>query len=44
MVHPLYVRSIPKSAKTPEETLKMLGLAAEDIAAACQRVFDSSVA
>ncbi len=44
MVHPLYVRSIPKSAKTPEETLKMLSLSAEDIAAACQRVFDTSVA
>ena len=43
-VHPLYVRSIPKSAKTSEETLKMVHLASEDIAAACQRIFDQSEA
>jgi len=43
-VHPMYVQSIPKSAKTPEEILKMVHLAAEDIAAVCQQVFDRSVA
>ena len=36
--------SIPKSAKTSEETLKMVHLASEDIAAACQRIFDQSEA
>jgi hypothetical protein len=38
----LTVRSIPKSAKTPEETLKMVGLSAKDIANAAQAVFDKS--
>jgi transketolase len=42
-VHPLYVQRIPKSAQTPEETLKMVHLTAEEIAAACQKVFDRSV-
>ena len=42
MVNCLYVRSVPKSAKTPEEVLKMLHLSAEDIAAAGQRMFDQS--
>jgi len=42
MVNALCVRSIPKSAKTPEETLKMVGLTAEDIASAAQKMFDQS--
>ncbi len=42
MVTSLVVRSIPKSAKTPEETLKLVGLDAEDIANAAQAVFDKS--
>jgi transketolase len=41
-VETLYVRDIPKSAKTPQETLAMVHLAADDIAAACQRLFDAS--
>ena len=42
MVTPMYVNSIPKSAKTPQETLKLVGLTAEDIANAAQRLFDQS--
>ncbi len=42
-VTPMVVRNIPKSAKTPEETLKMVQLTAEDIVATCQQVFDKSV-
>ena len=42
MVTPLYLRSVPKSARTAEETLKLVGLSAEDIADACQRLFDQS--
>lgn len=42
MVTPMYVRNIPKSAKTPEETLKMVGLTAEDIARTAQGLFDQS--
>jgi len=42
MVTPLTVRSIPKSAKTPEETLQLVGLGARDIAKAAQSVFDRS--
>jgi len=42
MVSTMFVRSIPKSCKTPEETLKLVGLTAEDIANAAQRVFDRS--
>jgi deoxyxylulose-5-phosphate synthase len=41
-VDSLYVKSIPKSAKTPEETLKMVDLSADDIAKAAQRMFDQS--
>jgi len=41
-VDTMYVRDIPKSAKTPQETLAMVHLAAEDIAAACQKMFDAS--
>ncbi|MBI5724180.1 MAG: transketolase [Planctomycetes bacterium] len=42
MVNALYVQSIPKSAKTPEETLGLVGMTAEDIANAAQNVFDRS--
>jgi transketolase len=42
MVTPMYVQSIPKSAKTPEETLKLVGLTAEDIARTAQSLFDQS--
>jgi transketolase len=42
MVHQMFVRSIPKSAKTPEETLKLVNLTAEDIARAGQEIFDRS--
>lgn len=42
MVTTMYVRSIPKSAKTPEETLKLVGLSPRDIASAAQAVFDRS--
>jgi transketolase len=41
-VETMYVRDIPKSAKTPQETLAMVHLAAEDIVAACQKMFDAS--
>jgi transketolase len=41
-VNTMYVTSIPKSARTPEETLKMVGLTAQDIAATAQRIFDRS--
>ena len=43
-VQTLHVRSIPKSAKTPEETLKLVGLTADDIATAAQAMFDQSEA
>jgi len=43
MVTALTVPSIPKSAKTPEETLRLIGLAPQDIANAAQAVFDKSV-
>jgi len=42
MVTSMYVRDIPKSAKTPEETLKLVALSAADIANAAQAVFDQS--
>jgi transketolase len=42
MVSTMYVRSIPKSCKTPEETLKLVGLSPEDIAKAAQTAFDKS--
>ncbi len=41
-VDTLYLRTIPKSARTPEETLAMVNLSAEDIAAAAQKMFDQS--
>jgi transketolase len=42
MVNSLYVRSIPKSTKSPEETLALVGLTAANIAAAAQKMFDQS--
>jgi len=44
MVHSMYVRNVPKSAKTPEDTLKMVGLTAQDIVNTCQKMFDESEA
>jgi len=44
MVHSMYVRDVPKSAKTPEEVLQLVHLAAEDIANAAQAAFDASEA
>ena len=44
VVNTLYVSSAPKSAKTPEETLAMVGMTAEDIVNACQGMFDASEA
>ncbi len=41
-VETMYVQSVPKSAKTPEEILKMVNLTAENVAAACQTMFDQS--
>lgn len=42
MVKTMYVESIPKSAKTPEAILEMVGLTPNDIAKAAQGVFDRS--
>ena len=42
MVESMYVRRTPKSAKTPQETLKLVKLAVEDIVAAAQAMFDQS--
>jgi transketolase len=42
MVNALYVRSVPKSAKTPEEMMRMVGLSPEHIADAAQAMFDQS--
>ena len=41
-VKAMYVRSVPKSARTTDETLKLVGLAAEDIAGAAQKMFEVS--
>ncbi len=41
-VNSLHVQSIPKSAKTPAETLELVNLTAEDIVKAAQNLFDSS--
>ena len=38
----LYVQGVPKSAKTPEETLKMVHLTPKHIVDACQGLFDQS--
>jgi len=42
MVTCIYVDQAPKSAKTPEESLAQVGLAAQDIVAAAQKMFDQS--
>ena len=41
-VDTLYVKRIPKSARTPEKILQMVGLTAADIVKAAQRMFDQS--
>ncbi|MHC4562915.1 MAG: transketolase [Planctomycetota bacterium] len=41
-VETLYVRRVPKSAKTPEDILKMVHLSPEDIASAAQGMFDEA--
>ena len=41
-VKALYATQVPKSAKTPEAVLQMVGLTAQDIANACQKMFDES--
>ncbi len=42
-VKSMFVTSIPKSAKSPEEVLKMAHLTADDIVAKAQGMFDQSV-
>jgi len=42
MVNTLYVQTIPKSAKTPEETLQLVHLSVQDIVNAAQAMFDQS--
>ena len=42
MVNTMYVRSVPKSAKTPQSILEMVNLAAQDIVTAAQSMFDQS--
>lgn len=42
MVNSMYVRKIPKSTKTPQATLKLANLSADDIATAAQKMFDQS--
>ena len=44
MVNTMYVRQVPKSAKTPEAILEMVGLTAADIARNAQSLFDRSEA
>ncbi len=41
-VNTLHVQSVPKSAKTPEATLELVKLSAQEIADACQKMFDQS--
>jgi len=41
VVETMFVRNIPKSARTPEQTLAMVHLGAEDIANMCQKMFDT---
>ena len=41
-VEGMVLRAIPKSARTPEETLALLGLGVGDIVAATQKMFDQS--
>ncbi len=42
MVETMSVSAMPKSTRSPEETLKMAGLTAKDIAKKCQKLFDQS--
>ena len=42
-VRTMYVTDMPKSAKSPEETLDMTSLSPKNIAAAAQEMFDGSV-
>ncbi len=42
MVSSMCVRNVPKSARTPRETLQMVGLTPEDIANTAQQMFDQS--
>ena len=44
MVSTMYVNAVPKSAKTPEAILQMVGLTAEDIVTTAQGLFDQSEA
>jgi transketolase len=44
MVHGMIVEHTPKSTKTPDESLKLVGLTAGDIAAKVQKIFDQSEA
>ena len=41
-VEGMVLRAIPKSARTPEETLALLGLGVGDVVAATQKMFDQS--
>jgi len=41
-VRSMYVESVPKSAKTPEDILKQVHLTAEDIVTVAQQLFDQS--
>ncbi len=41
-VNTMYVRRLPKSAKTPEAILKMVHLSPDDIATAVQQMFDQT--
>jgi len=42
MVDSLVLRSIPKSARTPEETLSLVHLSVDEIVKAAQKMFDQS--
>ncbi len=42
VVNSMYVKSVPKSAKTPEAILQMVGLSAQDIANTAQAMFDQA--
>jgi len=38
----MVLRTIPKSARTPDETLAMVHLGVDDIVAAAQKMFDQA--
>lgn len=42
-VKTMYVQNMPKSSKSPEESLEMVNLTAQDIADACQKMFDETI-